>query len=96
MAGGYTLTQFGQGNGMVGCRATSLRRPASCAVGFSQTAVPTNTAEEAVGQIFHLMNQFDTPLGSVQDKAAATSRVNTTAASCSRHRISGYGPEQHV
>jgi choloylglycine hydrolase len=36
-------------------------------VAFSQTAAPTENAEDAVLAAFHLLNQFDIPVGSVRE-----------------------------
>ena len=38
------------------------------AVAFSQSEVQAATADEAVLKAFHILNQFDIPLGSVRDK----------------------------
>lgn len=69
LAGNYKLTAFGQGNGMAGLPGDSS--PPSRfvrAVAYSQTALPTATAGDGVLQMFHMMNSFDIPLGSVRDK----------------------------
>lgn len=63
------LTGFGQGTGMHGLPGDST--PPSRfvrAVAYSQAATQQKTAEETVDQVFHLMNTFDIPVGSVQEK----------------------------
>ena len=39
------------------------------AVAFTQSEVQAANADEAVLKAFHILNQFDIPLGSVRDKA---------------------------
>jgi choloylglycine hydrolase len=67
--GGVTLRPFGQGSGMFGLPGDGTP-PARFvrAVAYSQTAVQPATANEAVLQVFHIMNNFDIPLGSVRDR----------------------------
>jgi len=66
---GVDLAPFGQGSGLVGLPGdfTPPSRFIRAAI-FSTTAVPSKTGEEAVGQAFHILNQFDIPVGSVQEK----------------------------
>jgi choloylglycine hydrolase len=68
LGGGFTLPLFGQGSGMFGLPgdATPPSRLVR-AVAYSQTAVPVETAADAVLQVFHIMNAFDIPVGSVSD-----------------------------
>jgi choloylglycine hydrolase len=67
--GGIKLTQLGQGAGMHGLPG-DFTPPSRFirAVAFSQSEVEAATADEAVLQAFHILNQFDIPLGSVRDK----------------------------
>ncbi|GGI92172.1 choloylglycine hydrolase [Legionella impletisoli] len=66
---GYQLNQFGEGNGLRGLPGdfTPPSRFVQAAI-FSATAVPTETAEDAVFETFHILNQFDIPYGAVQSK----------------------------
>jgi len=66
---GVELAPFGQGSGMVGLPGdfTPPSRFVRAAI-FSTTAFPTLTGEEAVSQAFHILNQFDIPLGSVKEE----------------------------
>lgn len=61
---GLTFASFGQGGGMVGMPGdfTPPSRFVRAAI-FSQTATPVATTEEAVFQAFHILNQFDIPVG---------------------------------
>lgn len=55
---------FGQGSGMVGLPGdfTPPSRFVRAAI-FSATAIPSANSEEAVYQAFHILNQFDIPVG---------------------------------
>jgi choloylglycine hydrolase len=66
--GGITLAQFGQGSGLRGLPG-DFTPPARFvrAVAFSQSAIPSDTAEQAVLQAFHILNNFDIPYGAVRD-----------------------------
>jgi choloylglycine hydrolase len=79
LGGNLTLPQFGQGSGMVGLPGDASP-PARFvrAVAYSQTALPVKTASEAVLQVFHIMNNFDIPLGSVRDKSGGVVHVDYT------------------
>ena len=79
LGGNFILPQFGQGSGMFGMPGDSTP-PARFvrAVAYSQTALPVKTAPEAVLQVFHIMNSFDIPLGSVRDKSGDVVHVDYT------------------
>lgn len=66
---GFPFALFGQGTGMLGLPGdfTPPSRFVRAAF-FSATALPTENSAEAVDQIFHLLNQFDIPLGAVRQK----------------------------
>ncbi len=66
---GLLLSGFGQGAGMVGLPGdfTPPSRFVRAAL-FCSTALPSKSAEEALGQAFHLLNQFDIPLGAVRSE----------------------------
>ena len=63
------ITTFGQGSGLVGIPG-DYTPPSRFvrAVAFSQAAIQLPTARETVPQVFHIMNAFDIPYGSIQDK----------------------------
>jgi len=62
------LAQFGQGSGMRGLPG-DFTPPSRLvrAVAFSQAAAPVQTAPEAVLEVFHILNNFDIPLGAVRE-----------------------------
>ncbi|MES2273981.1 MAG: choloylglycine hydrolase family protein [Chlamydiota bacterium] len=82
---GLELAPFGQGSGMVGLPGdfTPPSRFIRAAV-FSYTAIPSATGEEAVLQIFHLLNQFDIPVGVVRDVKNGTVHPDSTMVTCAR------------
>jgi choloylglycine hydrolase len=65
---GLKLSAFGQGGGMHGMPG-DFTPPSRFvrAVAFSQTAAPTETADDTVLAAFHILNQFDIPVGSVRE-----------------------------
>lgn len=76
---GVKLKQFGQGSGMHGLPGdfTPPSRFVRAAV-FSTSAIPSATAEQTVLQAFHILNQFDIPVGSVREGKNAESTLATT------------------
>jgi penicillin V acylase-like amidase (Ntn superfamily) len=62
------LAQFGQGSGMRGLPG-DFTPPSRFvrAVAFSQSAVRSDTAAQTVLQAFHILNNFDIPLGAVRE-----------------------------
>jgi choloylglycine hydrolase len=66
---GLKVTSFGQGSGMRGIPG-DFTPPSRFVrvVAFSQAAVPSATAQESVLQAFHLLNNFDLPVGAVREK----------------------------
>jgi choloylglycine hydrolase len=68
--GSITLSALGSGAGMLGLPGdfTPPSRFVRAAM-FSQTATPNKTAEDAVLSVFHILNQFDIPKGSVVNAA---------------------------
>jgi choloylglycine hydrolase len=79
LANNVTLRPFGQGSGMYGLPGDSTP-PARFvrAVAFSQTALQPSTAADAVLQVFHIMNNFDIPLGLARDKSGNVLHVDYT------------------
>lgn len=67
--GGVELTSLGQGSGMVGMPGdfTPPSRFVRAAI-YSTTAIPSDNADEAVFQAFHILNQFDIPVGIARSK----------------------------
>jgi choloylglycine hydrolase len=68
--GPVTLPAFGSGSGLHGIPGdfTPPSRFVRAAI-YGQSAAPNDTAEDAVLSLFHILNQFDIPKGSVQSSA---------------------------
>lgn len=66
---GTTIRQMGQGSGMLGLPGdfTPPSRFVRATV-FSATAIPSKTAGEAVLQLFHILNNFDIPVGVAREE----------------------------
>lgn len=66
---GLVLAPFGQGSGMVGLPGdfTPPSRFVRASI-FCITAIPSENAEKAIYQGFHLLNQFDIPVGIARTK----------------------------
>ncbi len=83
---GITLAPFGQGSGMVGLPGdfTPPSRFVRAAI-FSITATPVKTADEAVFKTFHLLNQFDIPVGVVKQEEEGVMHTDYTIATIVRN-----------
>jgi choloylglycine hydrolase len=68
-ADGVRLAQLGEGAGMHGLPG-DFTPPSRFvrAVAFTQAELPSATGDDAVLAAFHILNQFDIPLGSVRNK----------------------------
>ncbi len=79
--GSLVLTPFGQGSGMVGLPGdfTPPSRFVRAAI-FSQTATPPSDVKEAISQIFHILNQFDIPIGIARENDNGIIRSDYTLA----------------
>ncbi|HWX29567.1 MAG TPA: choloylglycine hydrolase family protein [Steroidobacteraceae bacterium] len=66
---GTTIRQMGQGSGMLGLPGdfTPPSRFMRATV-FSATAIPSKTAGDAVFQLFHILNNFDIPVGVAREE----------------------------
>lgn len=64
---GVRFNPLGQGSGLVGLPGdfTPPSRFVRAAV-FTSTATPVDTADEAVEQVFHILNNFDIPVGAAR------------------------------
>jgi len=76
---GKKIKSFGQGSGLVGLPG-DYTPPSRFvrAVAFSQSAITLPTAKETMPQVFHVMNAFDIPLGSVQERHGDTVHYDYT------------------
>jgi len=82
---GLELKSFGMGSGMVGMPGdfTPPSRFVRAAI-FSVTATPAETSEIAVNQAFHLLNQFDIPVGSIREESGGIIYRDETLMTCVR------------
>jgi choloylglycine hydrolase len=69
---GVKLQAFGQGSGMLGLPGdyTPPARFVRAAV-FSATAIPSANAEQGILQVFHILNNFDIPVGIARERDKA-------------------------
>lgn len=76
---GLTVKQLGQGSGLHGLPGdfTPPSRLVRAAV-FSASALPSSTAAQTVLQVFHLLNQFDIPLGAVRSEHKGSTIYDST------------------
>lgn len=77
------LSPFGQGSGMVGLPGdfTPPSRFVRAAI-FSSLAVPVQSREELVNQTFHILNQFDIPIGVARQKENGKLSTDYTLLTC--------------
>lgn len=82
---GVLLQPFGQGSGMVGMPGdfTPPSRFVRAAI-FSGTATPSENAHEAIFQLFHILNQFDIPVGTTKEKVGDVIYSDETQITCAR------------
>jgi choloylglycine hydrolase len=82
---GMTLAPFGQGSGLVGLPGdfTPPSRFVRAAI-FSIAAIPSDRSEEAVTQAFHILNQFDIPVGAVRSLDKGNVHSDYTMVTCVR------------
>lgn len=82
---GIELAPFGQGSGMVGMPGdfTPPSRFVKAAI-FSITAIPSSDAEASIWQTFHILNQFDIPVGVVRAKENGVVHTDYTLMTCVR------------
>lgn len=82
---GMELSSFGQGAGMVGLPGdfTPPSRFVRAAI-FSQAAIPVETSDQGVFSIFHILNQFDIPVGIAREVSNGVIYSDSTQATCVR------------
>lgn len=80
---GLTLKPFGEGSGMVGLPGdfTPPSRFVRAAI-FTISATPADISNEAVAQAFHILNQFDIPVGAIQGKVGNVEITDYTMLTC--------------
>lgn len=74
---GITLQEFSQGSGLHGLPGdfTAPSRFVRAAI-FSAAAIPPENTESAITQVFHILNQFDIPMGSVRSIDPKTGKTH--------------------
>ncbi len=77
--GGITLAQLGHGSGLHGLPG-DFTPPSRFvrAVVFTQSALPSATATQAVLRAFHILNNFDIPYGAVRDVENGHMHIEST------------------
>lgn len=82
---GQTFQQFGQGNGMIGLPGdfTPPSRFVRAAI-FSVTATPAKNADEGIQQVFHILNNFDIPVGIARSVSQGVTYTDSTLMTAAR------------
>jgi choloylglycine hydrolase len=82
---GVTLAPLGQGSGMMGLPGdfSPPSRFVRAAI-FSATAIPSATAKEGIFQLFHILNQFDIPVGVARSIDNGVTYSDATQITCAR------------
>ncbi len=82
---GLTLSQLGEGSGMLALPGdfTPPSRFIRAAV-FSATAIASDTSVKAVEQVFHILNNFDIPVGAVRDESQGVMHTDYTMLTVAR------------
>ncbi|EJW11034.1 Choloylglycine hydrolase [Rhodovulum sp. PH10] len=83
--GRETLAPLGQGSGMLGLPGdfTPPSRFVRAAV-FSATALPSATSPEAVLQVFHILDNFDIPIGVARETSDGVMHTDSTLLTVAR------------
>lgn len=79
------ITPIGQGSGLIGMPGdfTPPSRFVRAAI-YSATAIPSNTTQEAIFQAFHILNQFDIPVGVARANVNGVMHTDYTMLTCVR------------
>ena len=82
---GTTFKQLGQGSGMNGIPG-DFTPPSRFvrATAFSVTALPTDNTYAAIGDVFHILNNFDIPKGFSREVVDGTIYADYTQLTCAR------------
>ena len=80
---GLTLAPFGQGSGLLGMPGdfTPPSRFVRASI-YSVNATPVKGHEEAVFQVFHILNQFDIPVGAIRQQEGSVMHSDYTQITC--------------
>lgn len=87
---GETFKQLGQGSGMLGLPGdfTPPSRFVRAAV-YSSTAIPSKTAAKGIEQAFHILNNFDIPVGVARAEAEGVVHTDYTMLTVARDAKNG-------
>ena len=82
---GQTFQEFGQGNGMTGLPGdfSPPSRFVRAAI-FKLTAVPSKNADAGIEQVFHILNNFDIPMGIARAKENGVEAIDYTLLTIAR------------
>jgi len=82
---GETFRQFGEGSGMLGLPG-DFTPPSRFvrAVVFSATAIPSKNAEDGILQVFHILSNFDIPVGVARSEADGVIHTDYTMLTMAR------------
>lgn len=82
---GVELIPFGQGSGMAGIPGdfTPPSRFVQAAI-FEAAAIPSDNAQKAIFQMFHILNHFDIPVGTIRQVENGTLLTDYTLLTCAR------------
>ena len=82
---GEALSQLGQGSGMLGLPGdfTPPSRFVRASV-FSATAVPSKNASDGIEQVFHILNNFDIPIGVAREEHEGVLHTDYTIITAAR------------
>ncbi|HRD56015.1 MAG TPA: choloylglycine hydrolase family protein [Parachlamydiaceae bacterium] len=82
---GLEFVGFGQGSGMVGIPGdfTPPSRFVRATI-YTAAAIPSNTSDEAIFQTFHILNQFDIPIGAIKEEKEGKIYTDYTMLTCVR------------
>ena len=82
---GETFRQLGQGSGMLGLPGDFSPPPRLVrAAVFSATAIPSDTAEKGIEQVFHILNNFGIPVGVAREESDDVIHTDYTMLSTAR------------
>jgi choloylglycine hydrolase len=82
---GLEFSPFGQGSGLVGLPGdfTPPSRFVRAAF-FTANATPSDNSNQGVWQVFHILNQFDIPVGTVRAVENGITHTDSTLMTCAR------------
>lgn len=93
---GIRFAPVGQGSGMVGMPG-DFTPPSRFirAVAFSQATPQAASEQEAIAQVFHILNNFDIPIGTAQDNEGHSDHTLWTSVSDLKNKVFYFRPYAH-